>query len=77
MTKACFGFHSIMLCKDSICVACPVLCDCYQSTTNTRLREYQRELESCAKSPNDSKALKRDVKLSGGYLYRGMQKLGE
>ena len=65
-----------MLCKDTVCARCPDLVECFKSDRNTRLREYQEELEDCAKSPNDSKALKRDIKLSGGYLYRAMQKLG-
>lgn len=59
-----------MLCKDSTCVRCPDLCDCYKSKQNTRLKKYQEELENCAKSANDSKALRTDVKLMGGYLYR-------
>lgn len=77
MFKPCFGYHAIMLCKDSTCVRCPDLYECCSSSNNRKLAEYQRELERCAKSPNDSKALKRGVKLSGGYLYRAMQKLGE
>lgn len=76
MFKPCFGYHAIMLCRDSTCVRCPDLYECCTSSNNRKLAEYQRELERCAKSPNDSKALKRGVKLSGGYLYRAMQKLG-
>ena len=52
MFKPCFGYHAIMLCKDSTCVRCPDLYECCTSSNNRKLAEYQRALEKCAKSPN-------------------------